>query len=365
MDCSVGTLASTFFIVFSSPFSGADAFCRLLNRHPDIKCSGELFSPHSAAAAEERLALGIPLDRQRADPAAFLRRHFARCAARACGVVVMPYQLGAAQLPQLFLPACDVHKLIFERTNLTAEFLSFRRANDRPPVVPSASPPPSSARVGWRDMSFERYAKLHRAWFAQVGKLAPAARSLSLRAEQLQLRAAEAPATAAAARCADRADARRAAPARAASSTRARHAEPPRVALDQEDALCSTYALLGVAEERQLCLFDSCRSAELRNKSSYTTRWAGFATTGAASAAPQKGTRHAAASRADGAPSSISLEGASRPRGRQVAVAIVGVSSFVIVTVAGICLALGIAIGQRTQGSGQPSGRKVAQVQSE
>jgi len=34
-----------YFVVFTRPHSGADFLCKLLNRHPEITCAGELFNP--------------------------------------------------------------------------------------------------------------------------------------------------------------------------------------------------------------------------------------------------------------------------------------------------------------------------------
>ena len=52
-----------YFVVFTRPHSGADLLCKLLNRHPEITCAGELFNPTHAAS--ERL--GFTVEQQRAD----------------------------------------------------------------------------------------------------------------------------------------------------------------------------------------------------------------------------------------------------------------------------------------------------------
>ena len=35
-----------YFVVFTRPHSGADFLCKLLNRHPEITCAGELSNPN-------------------------------------------------------------------------------------------------------------------------------------------------------------------------------------------------------------------------------------------------------------------------------------------------------------------------------
>ena len=52
-----------YFVVFTRPHSGADFLCKLLNRHPEITCAGELFNP--AHGSTERL--GFTVEQQRAD----------------------------------------------------------------------------------------------------------------------------------------------------------------------------------------------------------------------------------------------------------------------------------------------------------
>ena len=67
------------FVMFSTPLAGADSFCRLLNRHPEVSCGGDLFGPHSTIGADERRRVGLSFDAARADPVKLLRGHLSHC----------------------------------------------------------------------------------------------------------------------------------------------------------------------------------------------------------------------------------------------------------------------------------------------
>lgn len=43
-------------------FAGADGLCRILNRHPQLSCAGDVFNSHSAAGKDQRLKVGISLE---------------------------------------------------------------------------------------------------------------------------------------------------------------------------------------------------------------------------------------------------------------------------------------------------------------
>lgn len=90
---------------------------------------------------------------------------------------------------------CSVQKLVLERTNVTAEYLAFRRSNDLGPSLESGG-----GSVGWKDsksqrlescprrtqpnqaltpgppplpsVSYDRYVKQHRSWFATTSRVA-------------------------------------------------------------------------------------------------------------------------------------------------------------------------------------------------
>ena len=109
-----------YFVVFTRPHSGADFLCKLLNRHPEITCAGELFNPDHQST--ERL--GFTVEQQRADVQGFVLAHFNRCRTRVCGFRMMASHLPREALPRLFVPGCGVQKLVLERTNVTAEFLA-------------------------------------------------------------------------------------------------------------------------------------------------------------------------------------------------------------------------------------------------
>ena len=109
-----------YFVVFTRPHSGADLLCKLLNRHPEITCAGELFNPTHATS--ERL--GFTVERQRADVQGFVLAHFNRCRTRVCGFRMMASHLPREALPRLFVPGCGVQKVVLERANVTAEFLA-------------------------------------------------------------------------------------------------------------------------------------------------------------------------------------------------------------------------------------------------
>ena len=140
-----------YFVVLTQPHSGADLLCKLLNRHPEISCAGELFNPTHASADR----LGLTVEQQRADVQGFVQAHFDRCRTRVCGFRMMASHLPREALPKLFVPGCGVQKvrlqpatcspvcgsvrssvcsphrytcvylraqIVLERTNVTAEF---------------------------------------------------------------------------------------------------------------------------------------------------------------------------------------------------------------------------------------------------
>ena len=96
-----------YFVVFTRPHSGADLLCKLLNRHPEISCAGELFNPTHASADR----LGLTVEQQRADVQGFVQAHIDRCRTRVCGFRMMASHLPREALPKLFVPGCGVQKV--------------------------------------------------------------------------------------------------------------------------------------------------------------------------------------------------------------------------------------------------------------
>jgi len=142
----------SFFVVFANPHGGGGTVCTLLERHPEIKCTSlDLFNPStSGPAANERQRLGFNLQAQRANPGAFLQKHFESCTSRVCGVLLLRDQLPQPVLPQFFAPGCDVSKLIVER-NATREYAALKAARRARPVrgaANSTAQHDSSARLG-------------------------------------------------------------------------------------------------------------------------------------------------------------------------------------------------------------------------
>ena len=96
-----------------------------------------------------------------------------------------------------------------------------------------------------------------------------------------------------------------------------------------------------------------CVSPELRGKASYTSRPSAAAAKRPISRVPAHATPPTSAPRPDGMLNTLAFDASSlhaREKHHRFAIAVVGLSSFLSVTVAGFCLALGIAIGQRTRG---------------
>ena len=123
-----------YFVLFTRPHSGADFLCKLLNRHPEITCAGELFNPAHQGVERQ----GFTAEQQRQNVAGFVTAHFDKCRTRVCGFRMMASHLPREALPRLFIPGCGVQKVILERTNVTAEFLA------RSQACPAGGPPSSS-----------------------------------------------------------------------------------------------------------------------------------------------------------------------------------------------------------------------------
>ena len=174
------------FVLFSRPHSNADATCRLLNAMSalNVTCAGEVFAPHSAAARTVRARQNVSYDAMHAKPGKFLRNM--RCSrGHSCGVVLFPYQLSNSILPSLFSSGCeDVRVLALERSNRTAEWLDFRSHATSTSKVGAAA-----GGTAWAQMPQERFAQLHQEWFGRVARLAASHRApyLRLTSEALDL----------------------------------------------------------------------------------------------------------------------------------------------------------------------------------
>lgn len=292
--------------------------CTLLERHPEIKCTSlDLFNPStSGPAANERQRLGFNLQAQRANPGAFLQKHFESCTSRVCGVLLLRDQLPQPVLPQFFAPGCDVSKLIVER-NATREYAALKAARRARPVRGAAN-----STAGFKVPSWRQFLTRHSVWLDRAQAIAPRARWYRLQLELLD----------------------------AHGGARA------------ERELLSLYQLFDVRPEDYVCIFDRCVTQELAGAPGYREvreltkgyDWAG-----------QRFSRVLSAVRARrsvvGSPSAVVTGGsrapvvavpqggraAERQQRRQATIGFAAAGSFSVIVVGGFCLALGIAIGQR------------------
>lgn len=323
-----------YFILFTRPHSGADLLCKLLNRHPEITCAGEPFNPSTQPTPHQTAdRLGWSVAEQRADVAGFVRAHFAKCHTRVCGFRLMPNHLPRDRLVRLFLPGCGVQKLILERNNVTEEFLAQRKHSAE------------------RDAtgSFEKFEAAHREWYARLRKMMPRARTYKLSHEDLS---PPAPAKVGA----------------GTASAAGNAAAAAAAAASKEAVLFDLYNFLDVSADNRHCLLDHCASPALAGARSYREFAAqgslmqlkGLAAHAANSPADgdeqaaAKAKAAAAAARARAHPSSGT--GRSSHRGKtaehRARVEWVGGLAFASVTIAGCCLAIGVAIGQSRWGGG-------------
>jgi len=228
--------AATKFIVFSRARSASTTFITGLNAHPNVSCGYEIFSPHNFAADGLREALGFDTHAEvMGRMPEFMGLFWSLCPSLACGFKVFPGQVRpSSALPSLFegVPPNarpTLRAIVLERSNITAEWLSVRKASSsgnwgtspqRQQTISSstklsqrlrdsvaarmaaaAHPIPSSAPVGVSSgikagtgaeiggagrsaqtggggPSLEQFRREHKAWYHQVAKIttiAPAA----------------------------------------------------------------------------------------------------------------------------------------------------------------------------------------------
>ena len=316
----------SFFVVFANPHGGGDSFCRLLLRHPELNCSSlDVFNPSpTGAAALERARLGFDVEMQHANPGDFLEAYFRSCSRRACGVVVLRDQLPHAMLHKLFVPGCNVAKIIIER-NATAEYAAMSRVRQAHSIE-RANTTMGVETIASRRISipsWPQFLKKHNDWLTRVESIAPRARWHKLQLETF-------------------------------GSLRG--------GTSAEDAVLSLYRLLDVRPEDELCLFDRCISKGLRDARGYREireltkgyQWSGerisralVAIRALRSAVGSPTSTVGAASRATVAVAPQGARSAERQRRRQATIGWVAAGSFSVVLIGGVCLALGIAIGQR------------------
>lgn len=316
---SSGTRPS-FFIVFANPYGGGDSVCRLLQRHPELNCPAlDLFSPStSGPAADERQRLGFDLQAQQANPAAFLQKYFESCKARVCGVLLLRDQLPQSVLPDLFVPGCDVSKLIVER-NATREYAGLKYARRARPSRGALNATAASGMPPWRQFLLR-----HSGWLDLAESIAPRARWHRLHFESL--------------------------------------VSPSGGGEQAERELLSLYELFDVRKEDYVCLFDRCSTPELAAAPGYREvreltkgyEWAGQRVSRVLSAVRARrsvvGNPIAVATAGSRAPVVAVPQGgraAERQRRRQATIGFAAAGSFSVIVVGGVCLALGIAVGQR------------------
>lgn len=203
-----------------------------------------------------------------------------------------PYQLPSTSLPRLFAPKCNVRTLILERTNRTAQFADFHKHTQGKHA---------GNRTGsdWSQMSAARFATVHDEWFDRVKGLATRSAVLWLTTEQLH----------------------------AETQTLSHHG-------GAASQLPSMDALLRHAFGAPASRARASTSVR-RSTNSSAIRKAPSSAAGAKAAAKTEST-------------------ASQRERRRRAVVYTASAAFCVTLVAGMCLALGIAIGQRY---GEPSKR--------
>ena len=291
-----------FFILFATTRPRGLAACRLLSRHPELNCSGDVYSPHSSSGATARQRAELTLEQQRAEPVRFLRSHYATCNRRVCGVLLLQDSLPLSSLHQLFPPHCSVTKLLL-RHNATGggKALPRRGAADSGDAAAA-----NDARAA--------------AWLNRASKSPPHhSKSVSIPPET---------------------------PLSGKSTSAA------------ESSLVEIFDALDVRKEDSVCLYEHC-TAELAASRRWREAleltkghvWAGERLSRAL--AQMKARRSAAGvpfrqlPAAEEAPSSGSRFQVERQNGRRSIIGSAAAGSFVFITVGGVCLALGIAIGQR------------------
>ena len=242
------------------------------------------------------------------EPGRFMRAVSAQCPGRLCGAVIMPYQLPQSSLPRLFVPDCKVRALVLARRNRTAEYADFREHASR-----SRGGNQSQAADTWARMPYTTFASMSEAWYGRVNTLTARSPTFRLSAEALYAEVggggARGPRGGASARLAvlfnrllDKQD----------------HGDP-------QPPAGETHATNG---EVKMTATDTALAAPARTP--------GVAATAGLSAA--------------GAKATLSAEHAAsmyRERRRRIVVYTAS-AAFLATCLAGMCLALGIAIGQRS-----------------
>ena len=127
---------ATKFIVFSRARSASTTFITALNAHPNVSCGYEIFSAHNFAADGLREALGFDTHAEvMGRMGDFMGSFWSLCPSLACGFKVFPGQIRPlSALRQIFhgVPPADrptLRAIILERENVTAEWLSVRKAS--------------------------------------------------------------------------------------------------------------------------------------------------------------------------------------------------------------------------------------------
>ena len=329
------------FVLFSMLESGAPDLCKLLNRHPEVSCDGDVFrrgkADKSGPADLARARLGFTYETQRSQIDKYLGVHFHRCRARACGITVLPNQLSNSLLIKLLPPGCGVQKISLERANASALYDALH-LSARPPNGYGSSMP----------LTRERFAKAKSDWYNRVGKLASGrSPSYKLTYEDLKPEA----------------------------HSKA-HASP---SARLEAVLFDLSNFLKVHREDQICLLERCTSTAFAGAKGY--KEVAAATNGTKGARTSKLVAHGFTGLAGApllavshAPDPAKAGGGSRggggggggsrgaggrgggggggggggrgARNRRVVVAYAAGITFVAVTIAGFCLAFGVAIGQ-------------------
>jgi len=234
-----------------------------------------------------------------------------------CVLPILQGHLPNSVLGKLFPPGCAMGKLVIERTNATADYAAQLLSRER-----KARDAPNGSLGGF---SWNKFLKLRKDWDTRVSKVSPRTRTHRVAFEEI---------------------------VRASASGEAGR--------EAEAQLLDVFGFLDVRREDQLCLYEHCISVDLaaargyREASELTTgyEWHGDRLTKALTS-----TRLRLRSQAQAAPSMsaarVSLHSArwsmdSLHHGeRKFAIGFAAGGSFVLVTLAGSCLALGIAIGQR------------------
>jgi LPS sulfotransferase NodH len=121
---------SSRFVIFSSPRSGSNLLCGMLNSHPEIICHHEVFHPHAIYYALDHrdgdIDLGTITERER-QPEQFISRLWQQN----FGCIAVGFKIMPGHNPQAFellINDKNIKKIVLKRRNLLKAYVSSRIA---------------------------------------------------------------------------------------------------------------------------------------------------------------------------------------------------------------------------------------------